>query len=315
MKLDYWRVTELRSALIDGAAVAMRPGLLAGVALGGTALFLLISLPVWFVGRCVFVDEWYPIPACDPFPGYGPGGWALYVAGLFLMSVLYAGLHWATLRYELTLRGGWLKLHATAPFALVCGWGLGRTWASSFTAGSGLSAFGELLWGLTVPATLWLLGVHFRWWAMAKARYWTSPAERVQHIVRMLVCRYLRMPSPNAVRVVCEDERISITAPVDAVDARRIEDIVMTRFPDCFLVAIHSTLPDDRYWAVYRSQLGPSGYVSPALKPPRPVPVPFVAGLVIVGFVLVVLAFRYGPGLGPGIDPDDIGRFFGVPSP
>lgn len=314
MKLDYWRVPELRAALVDGVAVAMGPRLLAAVALGGAALFALISWPVWFLGRCVFVDS-YPVTSCVPYPSYGVTEWSLYVLGRIAMSSLYAALHWGTLRLGLTLRSSWGTLYATTPFGLICGWLLGRSWALAFTDSGYLSAFGELAWGFTVPATLWLLGLHFRWWATAKARYYTEGDERIEHIVRMLVCRYLHIAMPTAVRVRCDNRQLTIVAPVDAVDARRIEDIVLTRFPDRFSVAVQSTLSDDQYWAIYRSQLGPSGYTSPALRPPRGVPMPYVAGILIVGLVLIVLAFWQGPGLAPGIRPEDIQAFFGVAAP
>lgn len=314
MKFNYWRVPELREALIEGAAVAMRPALLAGVAVSGVVLFLAVSGLVWFFGRCVFVDV-YPAPACRLLPSYDVGGWAAYLTGLAVMSVGYAALHWATLNYGLSLRRPWLSVHATTPFGLVSGFLLGRTWTLSFTETGRLTGFGELVWVFTVPATLWLLGVHFRWWARAKARYWSDGDERIEHIVRMLVCWYVGIAAAVKVRVRCREGHIAVTAPVDAVDARRIEDIVMTRFPSRFTVGVQTTLPADVYWAVYRSELGPSGYVSPPIRPPVAVPVPFVAGLVILGVVIIVFAFWHGPGLAPGIGPEDLRAFFGVTAP
>ena len=185
------------------------------------------------------------------------------------MSAGYAALHWATLNYGLSLRRPWLSVHATTPFGLVSGFLLGRTWTLSFTETGRLTGFGELVWVFTVPATLWLLGVHFRWWARAKARYWSDGDERIEHIVRMLVCWYVGIAAAVKVRVRCREGHIAVTAPVDAVDARRIEDIVMTRFPSRFTVGVQTTLPADVYWAVYRSELRPFGIRLAAHTPAR----------------------------------------------
>ena len=260
-KFNYWRAPSFE-ALIEGAAVVMRPRSWAWRS-AASSCFLRCQVSS---GSSAVASSWTcPAPACRLLPSYDG---AAYLTGLAVMSAGYAALHWATLNYGLSLRRPWLSVHATTPFGLVSGFLLGRTWTLSFTETGRLTGFGELVWVFTVPATLWLLGVHFRWWARAKARYWSDGDERIEHIVRMLVCWYVGIAAAVKVRVRCREGHIAVTAPVDAVDARRIEDIVMTRFPSRFTVGVQTTLPADVYWAVYRSELGPSGYVSPPIRPP-----------------------------------------------
>lgn len=315
MRPNYWRVWELRRALVDGTAAFMGAGQLVTVALAGTALLFALSFPVWFMGRCVFVEVWYPGLVCDPYPAFDPTGWGRYVLGLLVVSAAYAVLYWATLRYGLVLRRGPVTLHATTLFALAAGWVLGRRWSMDISGPDGLSSFATLLWACAIPFTVWLLRVHFVIWATVSARYWTNKENRVEHIVRMLIYRTLHFLAPNKVHVRCHQGRLHIKAPIDAIDVRRVEDLVATRFPQAFEVEIETTLDEAAYWAIYRSELGPSGYVSPALRPPRPVPTMVVAGLVICGVILISLAFRFGPGLGPGITAADLAGFFGVPAP
>lgn len=315
MKPDYWRFWELRTSLLDGVAAYMEHRLIIWLAITQAIVLIPISFGVWFLGRCVFLDTWQSNLTCDPYPALGISGWSVYLVSLLALSLLFAWVHRATLRKGWRLYLGSASIRASTLLALVMGWHLGRYWSGFMPGIEGVSSFGGLVQVLTPPILVWLFNTHFHLWTQVLSRRHISRELGITHVIRMLIYRYLQLRSPEVVEVTYDGREVVVQGPVDAIDARRIEDIVWTRLPERLALTIRTTLSDEAYWAAYRNELQWTGYATRPIRPPRAIPTGLVVGLVIIGVGVVIVAFRFGPGLSPGISASDLAGFFGVPVP
>lgn len=308
------RRPEIRKAFYDGLVAFVSPGWLLIPALAQAAIMLALSFPIWFLGRCVLLDGWQGPDgvACEAFPALPSSTWTAYIASLLAASLIYVLLARLTLRRGLFVRFRPRNVSFASAFAVFAGLVIGRWLGSGMSVAGGLSSFGSLVAILLGPACIWLWRTNLYLWLRVLARRILSDDQQLAVTVNILLQRYLRMRSPLEIQVAANKGHLTVTGPLDAIDDRRVHDIMATRFQAPLQVQVETTLDDAAYWKSYRDPLRPSGYKSAPIPEPMDIPLGVTRSLVAVFMVLVFLALRFGPGLGPGISPDQIGAFYGA---
>ena len=301
----------LRGLLCEGAVAFLPLPWLLLPAISQAALSFLVAAPVWFLGRCVFVDDFTAAGgACTWVPDLAGGQWLVLARILLLRGLLYVFLARLSVRRNITvpLYGRRFRLHRV--YSVYGGLDLGLRIVLFMKPLALFSSFGRLI---TLPLGLLyilLWRVHLDLWAEGLGRRAFSPRQQIAVTARMMLYRQLRLRSPLEIEVEPDAEGLTVRGPLDAVDEERARDLIATGFTTPLRVRTETTLPEDLYWKSYREPLQRSGYESPPIPEPLTIPraVPVSLGTVVL--VLLWLALRLGPGLGIGITPEQIASFY-----
>ncbi len=223
---------------------------------------ILLGSPIWFASYCLFSNRrhWSQSEICSVFPPLGFAGWAFVCLAAVALGLSYVFL------YRRAIKSGWyislsvFRINAANLYAIVLGHILGLATAIGFgdpkivgfewvvIAVSG-PLLARALWGASMRWMLWM-------------------AQRVPRAASLAAIQYLlyqtfTLRRSEKLDVSIADNCVKVIGPVDAVDEKRIRDIVLRYAEDRRLnVKVETTLTEDEYWLPYIEELGPSGRAS-----------------------------------------------------
>lgn len=256
-----------------------------------------LGFPVWFAVNCLFTDHilWpVDLSACRPLPDFPPTGWALAGAWFAGIGVGYVLLYRVSIRKGWIIRFGSAGIHPGHLFATAAAVTTGRMIATALTDPA-VSLSESLV--IIVSGPMWLR----IWWSLRVRAYAFAAARRPAPVcvwtAKVFLARQFLLSKPDIVAVGASPHQrgephalpvsLSVKGPFDAVDARRIADLVSTRMHHMVTnVETETTLPEAEYRRPYEEELGPSGYQSPPIPPPLTIPTPLIwcAGALVIGY-------------------------------
>jgi|GEM_PF-2176169 len=284
------------------------------VALAGIASGLVLAplgLAVWFGTNCLFTDRlnWpFDFEACEPLPPLGAAGWALALGWLAIAGLGYVLLFRTCLRRGWVASAGSARLHPGHLFALAAA-ALTGIMLAALSDAPHITGSERLVTIVSGPVWLRL------WWSVRRRAYARladrAPARACAWTLRILLARQFSVPARDVqVDALAGTGRPSlraalvVTGPFDAVDARRIADLVDTRLYELAAkIETRTTLPDDEYWRPIVEELGPSGYESPPIPEPASIPAPLLWGLLGAALLTCGFLFRSGDPFSAGDEP------------
>lgn len=299
---------ESRGDTLDGvlALGPMASVMLIGAAAGASMLMLWYAL--WFFGSCVFVD--HPViilpddrlsgvpavPQCQAIPSLAWTDILLILAALAGAGLVYAVVYRYSVRHRYERRILGVRYNAADLVCIL------------------LSPLLAWVWGWFLPnaaeATGWIRlvvitspGFFFTWirlFVMLGVALLTrrlDPDLCDAAMVHTFLARQFAMERLDTLSVRCDGTSLTIKGPFDAVDVRRIEDLVANRYHMRYTVTVESTLPPEAYWRPYNEDLAPSGYVSPPLRATS-IPVLLIYGFVGVSLAILFAVWIRSPGVG-----------------
>lgn len=304
----------MRIIVRDGMMADGPIGLVLLIGAAGGALLILPARAAWFIGRCVlreitaarFVDpnflhvECVPVPVMDSLELLGMLG-VLGAIGLLYALCLRLSIRY---RWERAALGTWYN----GADLLIAGVGLllARQWAQHVPDVCGVTS----PWvRLVIPSSPIFCVVWFRLFAelaTSALSYYLHPDVRIALMVRVFLSRHFKLQTLHEVSAHCEATNLAVKGPFDAVDARRIEDLIAVYFSQPFVVTVDTTLAPEVYWRPYREDLKPSGYVSSPMRQAQ-IPNVLIYSVLGVGGMLMIMALMAGPSM--GISGQKIGVF------
>lgn len=304
------RNPELKGLLREGAIAFLPLGWLLLPALSQAALSFGVAAVVWFLGRCVFVDDWQAASACTWLPELAGEQWTLLVRTLLVTGFVYVFLARLTVRRNLyvSFRSRRLRLHRV--YSVYVAVTLAARVVVLMYTFPQFSSFGFLIFLPLIFFFIWLWRVHLDLWALGLGWHVFPLQQQIAVTARMMLFRQLWLRSPLEIEVMANADGLTIRGPLDAVDEERARDLLTSRFTTPFQFKTETTLSDDLYWKSYRDPLQRSKYESPPIPEPLSIPRAVPVGLTTVVVALFWLALRMGPGFGIGITPEDISSFF-----
>jgi len=255
-------------------------GFLCGVQLIG--LYIVLTT----LSLCGVPDDTSPdTPIC-----IGPPNVTGPEIGVLLVVSPLIGLAYAYL-YRIVVRKGWYMfragstVHTASAYAMCCGVLVGGI--SLLRSGTPLINAGWpllFLFGLLVT-WLWQRNIRFtaRW-----LFFWNEDVA-IAKAIHMMVARTLASLSPTEVSVHVQDGTLHVSGPFDAIDERRIFDLLSRWFDDNTTdLTIATTLSTEAYWRHHTSDLAPSRYGSDLNSLPPRRGLPRFVGYLSLGMVTLV---------------------------
>lgn len=297
MLLPSIKSRRLRVLLRDGvmALAPVKIVLLFG-AIGG-ALLLVPVFPMWFLGRCVFVNHYRNFEgmeaACSPFPEMSVDQWLALVVGLVAIGLVHSLVHRYAVRDRWERRVSNTVIHAADLYALLMGLLLAIGWSRHVPLSTGVSFAGIVI--MTAPVVGVLV---WRGFTAACAHFYArmAPSDTtIAATVHILLMRHFALTSITDLQVRCAGTTVHVTGPFDAVDAKRIDDLLAREYPMQLTVSLESTLSEDAYWRAYREDLTRNNHTPTPLKV-YSIPSVLVYGVAALGIAVVAMAILQGAG-------------------
>lgn len=243
--------------------------------------------------------------ACEATAAIEWGDWALLAAALGAAGVLYGWLHRWSLRRRLEWKLGDVRYTPADAAAGLLSPVLALLWANYVPDGSAAASWADLviLFSPVAFATWWRIAVFS---GIYLATYLLSADLCEAAMVHIFLVRHFRLARLEDTDVRCDGAAFYVKGPFDAVDVRRIGDLVARRYGLAYPVTVETTLSEEAYWRPYREELQPAGYVSPPMRPLEIGLIPVVA-VVAGAAALIAIAWVNNPGI--GLSSEDL-RFF-----